>query len=71
MRRYLPAGGKAIGVTAQLRPYDVAEGIYALQRGLQGKQVDAVRRQLNLTWSVDTSGSMSDSTGTGNDARRW
>ena len=54
-----PAGGKAIGVTAQLRPYDVAGGIYALQLGLQGKQVDAVRRKLNLTWSVDTSGSMS------------
>jgi Ca-activated chloride channel homolog len=54
-----PVGGKALAVTAQLRPYDVEEGIYALQLGIQGKHVDEIRRQLNLTWSVDSSGSMS------------
>lgn len=53
-----PAGGKAIRVTPQLRPYDASEGIYALQIGVQGKHVDAVRRQLNVTFCVDTSGSM-------------
>jgi len=53
-----PLGGKAISVTPQLRPYDASEGIYALQIGVQGKHVDEVRRQLNLTFCVDTSGSM-------------
>jgi Ca-activated chloride channel family protein len=54
-----PIGGKAIRIEPQLRPYDAAEGIYALQLGLQGKHVDSVRRALNITFSVDTTGSMS------------
>jgi Ca-activated chloride channel homolog len=53
-----PLGGKAIRVTAQLRPYDIEAGIYALQLGVQGELVGAMRRRLNLAWSVDTSGSM-------------
>jgi len=53
-----PLWGQAIRIEPQLRPYDAEEGIFALQLGIQGKHVDAVRRALNVTFCVDTSGSM-------------
>jgi len=56
---YPPPATKALAVTPQLRPYDLDEGIFALQIGLQGRQLVDARRPLNVALSVDTSGSMS------------
>ncbi len=58
---YSPPTGKALRIEPQLRPYDFDEGIYALQIGLQGRMIDDTRRPLNVTFSLDTSGSMSGS----------
>lgn len=55
---YAPPAGQALTVTQQLRPYAYDEGIYALQIGIQGRVVDSTRRPLNITFSIDTSGSM-------------
>jgi len=50
----------AISVHQQLRPFDIEEGIYALQIGIASKPMTTDRRRpLSLTLSLDLSGSMS------------
>jgi Ca-activated chloride channel family protein len=54
-----PARGR-VSVTAQMAPDPDDEALYDLQIGVQGHLLDqAGRRPLNITFSLDTSGSMS------------
>ena len=55
---YAPPAGQSLAIRPQLRPYDIEEGIFALQIGLPGPQITTARRPLNITFSIDTSGSM-------------
>ncbi len=56
---YAPPSSAPIAVTQQFRPYDIPNGLYALQIGVQGRHVaTAARRPANITLVVDTSGSM-------------
>jgi Ca-activated chloride channel family protein len=48
-----------LAVTQQFRPYDMPEGLYALQIGVQGRHVTENRRRpVNVTFILDNSGSM-------------
>jgi Ca-activated chloride channel homolog len=54
-----PAGDAAVSLTQQFRPYNMEEGLYALQIGVQGRHVtEELRRSVNVTLVLDTSGSM-------------
>jgi Ca-activated chloride channel family protein len=57
-----PPLDKALTISQQFRPYDMEEGLYALQIGVQGRSLnDQQRRPINVTLVLDTSGSMSGS----------
>ena len=60
MLAYEPPAGGRVSVTAQMAPDPDEEALYDLQIGVQGHLLDqADRRPLNVTFSLDTSGSMS------------
>jgi Ca-activated chloride channel family protein len=56
---YAPPQAGHVGVTAQMMPDPVEEGLYDMQIGVQSSLLAmADRRPLNITFSLDTSGSM-------------
>ena len=56
---YPPPQAGHVGVTAQMRPDPGGEGLYDMQIGVQSSFLSmANRRPLNITFSLDTSGSM-------------
>ena len=56
---YPPPQAGHVGVTAQMMPDPAEEGLYRMQIGVQSSLLEMEhRRPLNLTFSLDTSGSM-------------
>lgn len=56
-----PEGDAALSAQMQLRPYDIEEGLYALQVGLRGREVEAPdRRPVSLTFLALPDGASDD-----------